>query len=306
MPIYDVIIIGTGPAGMSAGIYSGVYKLKSMILGKKIGGYAADAYKIMNYPGFSSIGGIELMNKFKKHLDEFNIPVKTEVITKIDKIKNGFQINTDKTQYSAKTVIIATGSDRRKLHIPGEKELIGRGVSYCATCDAIFFRNKTVIVVGGSDSALSSASYLANIAEKVFLIFRKDNPTALPMWIQKVKENPKIIIVAKTNITKIIGSNLVTSIQLDRPYQKENELKVDGVFIEIGTIPLNNLIKNLKVKIDEKGFIVVDKTQSTNVKGIYAAGDVTVGSNGFEQIITACAEGAISANSVFKYLQNNN
>jgi thioredoxin reductase (NADPH) len=300
---FDLTIIGTGPAGMTAGIYSAIYKINSIVLGKKIGGYAADAFKVMNFPGFPNTRGIELVNRMKQQLDDLKVPIKNETITKIDKINNGFSIKTDKETFDTKTIIIATGSDRRKLKIPGEEEFLGKGVAYCATCDAIFFKNKIVTIVGGSDAALSSALYLADITKKVYLIYRKDQPTALPLWIEKVKSNKKIIMIAKTNVTKIIGNNFVEKIELDNPYNNSNTIDTDGVFIEIGTMPLTNLVSDLKVNIDENGFMVVDKTQSTNVEGIFAAGDVTTNSNKFQQIITACAEGAVAANSVSKYLK---
>lgn len=301
--IFDLIIIGTGPAGMTAGIYSAIYKIDSILIGKKIGGYATDAFKVMNFPGYPNINGVELINKIKQQIDNLGVPIKNETITKIEKQDEHFIVTTDKGSIKAKSIIIATGSDRRKLKIPGEEEFLGRGVAYCATCDAIFFKDKIVAIIGGSDAALSSALYLADVANKVYLIYRKDQPTALPLWIEKVKNNNKIVMIANTNVTKIIGESFVKKIELDAPYKNNKMIETDGVFIEIGTIPLTNLVKNLNVKTDEKGFIVVDHTQSTNVKGIFAAGDVTTNSNKFQQIITACAEGAISANSVFKYLK---
>jgi len=301
--MYDLIIIGSGPAGISAGIYSAIYKLNALIIGEKSGGYAADAYKIINYPGMSEISGLELMQKFAKHLQKFNVPTKTEVVNKISKLKNGFKIITDKLSYQSKTVILATGSERRRLHIPGENELTGKGVAYCATCDAFFFKDKITAVIGGADSALTSALHLAETAKKVYLIYRKENPTALPAWIEKVKNNPKIELIAKTNIKKIIGENKVEAIELDKSYQNKNILPLDGVFIEIGSVPLTNIVGSLGVNIDNEGFVKVKENQETNISGFFAAGDVTTGSNKLEQIITASAEGAVAANSVFKNIK---
>ena len=301
--LYDLIIIGTGPAGLTAGIYSSVYKMKTLIIGEKIGGYAADAFKIINFPGYPEISGIELMNNYKKHIDTFKVPVEVGMVEKIKKQKDYFQIYSGKKTYIAKTVLIASGTERKKLQIPGENEYIGKGVGYCATCDAFFFKGKFVAVVGGSDSALTAALQLTKFAKKVYLIFRKDAPTGLPEWLNEVKNNNKITMIPLANVKKIIGNNKVEKIELDKEYNKSHELAVDGIFIEIGSIPVSGILNDLNVETNEKGFIKVDKTQMTNIKGIYAAGDISTNSNGFEQIITASAEGAVAVNSIFKYLR---
>ena len=302
--MYDLIIIGTGPAGYTAGIYSAVYKLNTLVLGYKPGGYAADAFKILNYPGYPEISGIELMNKFKLHMEKLNVPLKNEHVISINHNKNSFIVITENNKYETKSIILASGSERRSLHIPGEKEFIGKGVAFCATCDAIFFKNKTTAVIGGSDSALTAAIQLSEICKHVYLIFRKDNPTGLPKWIEQINKTKNVSIIPKTNVTKIIGHEHVEKIGLDKPFNESSELKVDGVFIEIGAAPLTSLLKNLNVKIDRKGFIEVNNAEETSIKGIFASGDVTNGSNNFEQIVTAASEGAIAANSVFKYIQS--
>lgn len=303
--MYDLIIIGLGPAGLTAGIYAARYKINTLLVGEKPGGQATDAYIIENYPGIPDIPGVELLARFKKHLEKFKLPIKQEIVKGIKKINSAFEVVTEKNKYQTKTVIFASGTERRKLQIPGEKELLGKGVGFCATCDAFFFREKTTAVVGGADSAVTAALQLAEVGKKVYLVFRTDKLTAIPAWVERVKENPKIELIPKSNVLKIKGENKVESIELDKPHQDKKELKVDGVFIEIGAEPISNLIKPLGVKTDQKGYIKVNEAQETNIAGLFAAGDATTGSNKLQQIVTAAAEGAIAASSVFKYLKKN-
>jgi thioredoxin reductase (NADPH) len=302
--MYDVIIIGSGPAGICAGIYSAIYKLNALVIGEKPGGYATDAFQIKNYPGIPDVKGLDLMAKFETHINKLGVKPKTESVERITKDKKSFEVTTDKNKYQSKSIIIATGTERRKLNIPGEKELMGKGVAFCATCDAFFFKDKITAVIGGSDSALTSALQLAEYAKKVYIIFRKDTPTAIPTWIEKVKSNPKIVLVPKANLTKIIGKEKVEQIVLDNKFNNSDTLQVDGVFIEIGTTPLVELLSHLKVELDDKNFIKVNHAQATNIDGVFAAGDATTGSNKFQQIITAASEGAIAANSTFKYIKS--
>jgi len=302
--MYDLIIIGSGPAGMTAAIYAAVYKLRTLLVGEKPGGYAADAYKILNYPGTPDTSGMELMDRFRNHVKKMQIPIELDEVVNIYKNIDNFEVSTKNNKFSSRTIIVATGSERRKLNIPGEGQLSGKGVAYCATCDAFMFKNKITAVIGGADSALTAALQLAEIAQKVYLIYRRDKMTGLPDWIEKVKNNKKITLVPKTNILKIEGKDKVESIELDHEFAGQKSLEVDGIFIEIGSVPLTTLFKNCKINLDTRGFIDVDKAQKTNVNGLFAAGDVTNGSNQFEQIITASAEGSIAANSVFKYIQS--
>lgn len=302
--MYDTIIIGAGPAGISAGIYAARYKINTILFGEKLGGQATEAYEIDNYPGIPGVSGIELMNKFRDHLKRFNIPINQERVESIKKNGNTFETKTNKDSYQSKSLILALGAERKRLEIPGEKELLGKGVGYCATCDAFFFKDKITAVVGGANSAVTSAVQLAKVCKKVYLIYRKDEMTAEPVWIEVAQNEPKIELISKTNVTKINGTSKVESIELDKKHNGSNELPVDGVFIEIGSVPLSDLVKPLEAVINEKGFIVIDAGQATNVPGLFAAGDSTTGSNGFQQIITASAEGSIAANSVFKYLRS--
>lgn len=303
--MYDTIIIGSGPAGYSASIYASRYKLKNLIIGKEPGGQIGEAHLVENYPGIPSITGNDLIKKFKEHAEKFKPDIIQGGIKRIIKEKNNIftLIDENNKKYSGKTVILATGMTYRKLKIPGEENYIGKGVSFCFTCDGPFFKNKTVAVVGGGDSAAMAASYLAELCKEVYLIFRKDKLTAEPAWQGKIKKNPKIKLIPTTNIKKIKGEQTVKEIELDNPYKNKKTLTIDGIFIEIGSVPSLALAKKLGVKTDKQGYVKVNADQSTNIEGVFAAGDVTNASNKFRQVIVASSEGAIAAASAYKFLQ---
>lgn len=304
--LYDVIIIGTGPAGYTASIYLSRYKLSNLIIGKEPGGQISEAHLVENYPGFSSITGFDLMNKFKEHVEKFNPDMLTAEVRAIKKQKDGnfLVIDENHKEYQSKAVILATGMSYKKLGIPGEADFIGKGVSFCFTCDGPFFRNKTVVMIGGGDSAAMGASYLANVGKQVYMIFRKEELAAEPFWRDKVNSNPKIELIPMTNVIEIKGEKFVQEVILDKPYKGQTSLPTDGVFIEVGSIPSLVLAKSLGVEANEKGFIKVKANQETNIEGAFAAGDITDASNGYRQVVAAAAEGAIAAGAVFKYLQN--
>ena len=302
--IYDLIIVGAGPAGISAAIYASRYNLNALVIGDEPGGMAAEAYKIENYPGFKSVSGMELMNKFKDQIKGL-VDIKQEKIIELKK-ENNFVITTKRGVYKSKAVIIASGTKRRKLNIKGEKEFLGRGVSYCATCDAAFFRDKVVGVVGGNDAAAMSALLLAEYARKVFIIYRKEKIRAEPLRVSQLEKNKKITIINNTNVIAVNGDKMMSSVTLDKEFSKSKELALNGLFIEIGSVPSTILTKKLGIKLDEEGYITVDSVQKTNIEGFYAAGDITTNSNKFRQIITAASEGAVSAHSVYEFLKNKN
>lgn len=302
---YDTIIIGLGPAGYSASIYASRYKLKNLIIGKEDGGQIGEAHLVENYPGIQDITGKGLMENFKQHAMKFKPSIVQAEIKGIKKEKNKTftLIDGNNKKYSTKTIILATGMTYRKLKITGEDDFIGKGVSFCFVCDGLFFKNKTVAVVGGGNSAAMAASYLSEISKEVYLIFRKKEMVAEPARQEKVKNNKKIKLVPNTNIKKIKGDKLVDAIELDTPYNKKKELSVDGVFIEIGSVPSLVLAREVGAKTDKQGYIKVKQDQSTNTPGVFAAGDITDSSNKLRQVISAAAEGAIAATSVYKLLQ---
>lgn len=307
--IYDLIIVGSGPAGLTASIYASRYNLTNLIFGKKIGGTIGLAHKVENYPGFRSIPGLDLMTKIEEHTKDLGGEIVYDPAQKI--IKNGDQDFTVFTlsgkTYQAKTVIISSGTERRTLGINGENEYLGKGVSYCTTCDAPFYKDKTVALVGGSDGAVSGAVHASEYAKKVYIIYRKDQLRAEPAWInewKKIEQTGKGEAVYNANIVEIKGDNQrVNKIVLDIIHNDQKELEVDGVFIEIGGVPGTNLAREVGVEMNEEGFIKVDKWMVTNIPGVFAAGDCTDFIYGFAQMITACGMGALAARSAYVYLR---
>ncbi len=291
--IYDLIIIGAGPAGMSAAVYAARYKLNTLIFGEVIGGMASEAYEICNFLSYSKISGFELAHKMQQHVADLGLEIKTEKVTKINKDKI-FAIKTGDNSYFSKKIILATGTEKTKLNLDNEEKFLGRGISYCATCDAAFFKDKIVGVVGGSNAALTAALLLSEFASKVYIIYRRDSFfRAEPAWIERVNKNKKINPVFNANVVELIGKERLEAVKLDN----KKKLRLDGLFIEIGSSPNTKLPEELGIEL-ENGYIKTDNEQRTNVKGIFAAGDVTVTS--LEQIIIAAAQGAVAAYSAYK------
>jgi thioredoxin reductase (NADPH) len=232
-----------------------------------------------------------------------------EEVGRIEIVEEGevryFKIITESAkEVLAKALIIATGTERRKLGVPGEAEFVGRGISYCPTCDAPFFKDKIVALIGGANAACSGAAYLAEYAKEIYLIYRKEELRAEPIWIEEVKNNPKIKVVYNTNVTEILSDDRrVTGIKLDNPLEGKEILEVEGVFVEIGGVPASNFLVTLGVELDKDGYIKVNEKMETNIAGVFAAGDVTTHGLVMSQAITACADGAIAAGNVYKYLK---
>jgi thioredoxin reductase (NADPH) len=290
----DLAIIGAGPAGYSAGIYAGRSGIKAIIFDKVGGGgLAMVSPKIENYAGFESIPGMELMDKMQKHASKYAAIHFIEEVKTISKTKELFSIKTSEKTYTAKAVLLCMGTEYRKLKVPGETELTGKGVSYCATCDGHFFKDKTVAVVGGGNTAVVEAIFLKQIGCKnVYLIHRRDQLRAEQTYEDEAREK-QVHIMYHTHVESIHGDPQVQFLEIhDVKTGKKSQLTVDGIFVSIGEEPQNELAKQLGVKLDERGFVVVDREQRTNIKGVYAAGDIT---GGLRQVITACAEGAIAA-----------
>ena len=310
MNIYDLIILGAGPAGMSASVYASRYKINHIIIGNIFDGSVMKAHLIENWLGEKSIKGTDLMMKFNDHIKDFGTNLIGEDIVEIKKEKNVefdknvFNIKTNNKTYRSKSILIALGTKHRKLNIFGEEELLGKGVSYCAVCDGAFFKNKIVAVVGGSNSAAMASMMLSEHADKVYLIYRKKPLRCEPIMTDRIEKNKKIIILYNTNVTKVLGEKKVESIELDSKYNLNKEIKLDGLFIEAGSVPSASLVKELNVNVNDSGYIIINSSGATNIEGVYAAGDITNGSNGLRQIITAVSEGAISATSIYGYLKS--
>jgi len=305
--VYDVIIVGGGPAGLTAGLYAARYSLKTIIVTKLLGGLVTEAPLIDDYPGLPEISGNDLVDEFVKHVKKYNVPIIIDEVTNMTREDNKWCVelrNTGK-RICGYTVIFAIGSEKRKLGVPGEEKLVGRGVSYCATCDGPLFKDKIVAVVGGGNSALTSALYLATLAIKVYLIHRRDQFRAFPVYVEKARQNPKVEILLNTVIKEVIGKEKVEAIRIQNTKTGEEKiLKIDGLFVEIGLVPPKEFFEKIGIETDEYGYAKVAPDQSTNLPGIYVAGDAAGGpcKYRFEQIITAAAEGAKAADAAFKYI----
>jgi thioredoxin reductase (NADPH) len=302
---YDLIIAGAGPAGLTAGIYASRYKLKVLLIGQMEGGLMTESHKICNFPSEQDISGLDLAEKMKNNALSQGMEIKNAEIEDISKTENGFEISlAGGKNYFARTVLLATGTKHRQMGLAGEDKFLGRGVSYCATCDGMFYKNKTVAVIGGNDSALTAALYLADIAEKVYLIYRGQKLRGEPAWLEKINQSSKIEILLETNIQEIMGEEKLSGVRLDKTFAGKDELVLDGLFVEIGTEPERTVyMEKLKIAVDEKNYIQTGKDQKTSCVGIWAAGDNTNNSNNFRQIITACAEGAIAAEDIFRFMR---
>ena len=310
MENYDIIIIGAGPAGLTAGMYAGRQNSKTLVIDKAMaGGLGLEVPMMQNYPGFDLIAGMELIQKMKAQSENYCEILENTVIDSIEKTDDGFHLKTKNSpllmtsddtgekEFITKSLIIATGASHRHLNVPGEDEFLGRGVAYCATCDGMFFIGRDVLMVGGGNSAAQEALYLKNLGCNVKLVHRRDE-LRCEHHLQKALEDNGIEILWNSTIQEIKGDMAVNSVTLLRD-GKEEDYKTDAVFVAIGDDPSNDLAKDLGVALDEDGYIITDKNQATNVEHVYSAGDIT---GGVKQWIVACGEGAVAAISAYNDL----
>ena len=296
--MFDLIIIGAGPAGITASIYAARKKMNFLVITKDIGGQAAWSGDIENYTGYQFITGPELAGKFEEHMRKYGIELKeNEEVLGLKRKENGFGVKTDKGAYEAKTAVIASGKRSRELGVPGELEFKNRGLTYCATCDGPLFAGKDVAVIGGGNSALDAALQLIQIAKHIYLINITSALTGDAVMREKVRESKKVTILNNTQVTAVLGDKMVSGIKIKRE-DKEETLSVEGVFVEIGLIPNSEFVKELEK--NELGEIRVNCRSQTNIPGIFAAGDVTEVPE--KQIIVAAGEGAKAALGAFRYL----
>lgn len=304
--IYDLAIIGAGPAGLSASIYASRYGISNVVIGGIVGGLTTQTHEIGNWLGTKATKGWEFAQNSSEHVKSYGTEILPVMVDEVKK-ENGRETFTlflsDGKKIETKTVLLAMGSKHRRLGVPGEKELAGKGVSYCATCDGFFYKGKTVAVIGGNDSAAGAAVHLGDIAEKVFVIYRGEKLRCETFWGSAIEKNPKVKVLYNTNVKEIKGFAKVEELILDNSFENSESLKVDGVFVEIGNEPNLDLAKDLEITLDEEGYIAIQPDGRTNVKGIWAAGDLTSGSDKFKQIVTAASEGAIAAHSIQKFLK---
>ena len=300
--IYDMIIIGSGPAGLAAAVYGQRAKLDLLVIEKQMisGGQILNTTEVDNYPGLPGIGGFELGQKFCEHAEKLGAPFVTDEVTEVRLNEDGTKtVVGSEESYTAKTLVIASGAEHSLLGVPGEKELTGSGVSYCATCDGNFYRNKVTAVVGGGDVALGDALYLARLCQKVYLIHRRDSFRGAKILEDKVRATENIELVLDSTVEEIRGEGQLKSILVkNKKSGAESELAIDGLFIAVGIVPESKNFPFLAT--DERGYVLGDESCETNVPGVYAAGDVR--KKQLRQVITAVADGANAVESAVRYL----
>jgi len=302
--IESVIILGAGPAGLSAALYAARGEFHPLVFtGMQPGGQAALTNMIENYPGFpDGVGGVELGELFQKQAEKFGARIEYDVVTSVDFSTKPLRVNTYNQAYQAETVIVATGASPVPLNVPGEKELVGKGVSYCATCDGWFFKEKEIVVVGGGDSALEEAIFLTKYSTKVTLIHRRDEFRAGAILQSRTRENPKVGFMMNSIVKEIKGTEKVISVVVQHVKTGElSEVPIDGVFIFIGHTP-NNQIYSGQLEFDESGYIKVDEKMKTSVDGVYACGEAADAS--FKQVVISAGMGATAAISAGRYLES--
>ena len=303
--MFDLIIIGGGPAGITAAIYAIRKKINTMLISRDFVGQAGEASIIENWPGYKKITGLELLKRMKEHLDSLGAQIKQEEVVGLDKKDNFFVVKTSQNnEYQAKSVIVASGASPRSLEVPGEREFIGKGVSYCVTCDAPFFKEKVVAVVGGGNSGLEAALELVKYAKKVYILEFSSQLKGDEVLQEKVEKEKKIEVILSAKTEEIKGDNFVREISYsDRVSGKKKSLSVDGVFVQIGRVPATVFVKEDLVEFSERGEIKIEPgTNKTKTPGLFAAGDVS--SVAFKQIIIAAGEGAKAALFCYDYLKN--
>ena len=301
MEKYDLIIVGAGPAGLTAGLYAARSGLKTAIVSKDIGGTANSILLLENWPGFNG-KGIELIKKFYDQVKEYDINFVIGDVKTIERKENLFFVKTNKIELKSKALIIATGTERKKIDVKGEKELLGRGVSYCVTCDAFFFKGKIVAVIGGSDCAATSALALSNLVKKVFVIYRGEKLKCENINSKRLENTKNVELFYNSIPIEITGNEKVDGIVIETK-NKKKEIKLDGVFVEIGSTPLIKFLNKINLKLDKEKYIIVDENMKTNVSGIFAAGDIT--NHKLKQVIVASGQGAIAAKSAYEYISEN-
>ncbi len=299
----QLLILGAGPAGLAAGLYAARADLAPIVLtGPELGGQVSITYIVENYPGFpEGVEGPDLVTRFKEQAEKFGARLVLDTAIAVDFGQRPFRIRTTKTEYTADTVIIATGATAKQLGIPGEDDLIGMGVSYCATCDGHFFKGMDIMVVGGGDSALEEALFLTRYANSVTIVHRRDTLRAGPLLQKRARNHPKIRFLMDTVVTEILGEDMVEGVRLRHvPTGKAREHPIAGVFIFIGYHPNTDLFEG-QITLDDRGYIAVDKHMHTNIPGVFAAGEVA--DSRYRQVITSAGMGAAAAMEAINFLE---
>jgi thioredoxin reductase (NADPH) len=304
---YDVIVVGAGPAGLSAALYSARYRLKTLLIGETIGGQLANAGIVDDYPGLIEVEASELVQRFVKHVSKHGVLIVRDRVENIKREVDFFKIYTRGGRtYISRAVIIAVGLERKKLGVPGEAEFAGRGVSYCTVCDVPFFKGKRIVIVGGGNAGVTGAIQAVGYASKIYLVTRGDKLRAFPVYVETLnKYRDKVEIILNSTVVEIGGDKEVKYAVIKNLRTGETrKVEVEGVFIEIGNQPPTDFFKKIGLEVDEKGLIDVKPGGYTNIEGIFAAGDCAGGKNKYyyQQVITSAAEGAIAADAAFKWI----
>ena len=300
--MYDLIVIGSGAAGLSAGLYAGRYRMKTLIIEGTFGGATATAGTIENYPGVKNIDGYELMRVMKEQAGEVGAEMKSGWVNAIRKENGCFVVTVDEEELHAKAVVFAGGSEHRKLGVPNEKELTGRGVHYCITCDGPVYTGKTIAVVGGGDASVKGSNLAAEYAEKIYIIVRGDKLRSEPINREHLdKLGDKIEVFYETEVKEIVGDKMLEKVILSKEVNGSKELVIDGLFVEIGSQPQTDLAESLGADLDEFGYIKVNNMMKTSTEGFFAAGDTVNHFGRFKQDVTASAMGSMAATSAYEY-----
>ena len=296
---YDLIIIGGGFTGYSAAIYAKRYNLKTLVIAKERGGLITQTHLVENYPGFISLTGQELANNLENHVKANNVEIFDDNVSEIEKKGDYFYLKTNfqEKHFKSKAIVLGTGTKHRHLNAPGENEFMGKGVSYCATCDGLFFKNKIVGIVGGSDSAAKEAMVLAQNSSKVYM-FARHKLRAEPINADRIRKIKNIEVIENVQVKEIKGTNLVEKVILDNG----KEIEIQGIFIAIGMLPQNDLAKQLNCNLNDKGEVIIDNLSRTSIEGVFAGGDLTEGN--FKQGIIGAAQGSAAGYSAFEYITN--
>ena len=300
-----VLVLGAGPAGLAAALYAARAELEPVVLtGMQLGGQAALTHVIENYPGFpTGVGGAELGELFQKQAENFGAKVEFDMAHEVDLSQRPYKVTTDNGEYLADTLILTTGANPTHLNIPGEVELTGRGVSYCATCDGWFFKDKKVVIVGGGDSALEEGLFITRYASSVTVIHRRDEFRASPVLQKRAKEHPKMNFILDTVVTEVVGTDKVTTLKLKNTKTgEESTFDTDGLFIFIGHVPNTQMFKG-QLEMSDLGYVIVNDKMETNVEGVYAAGEIA--DPHFRQVITSAGMGAAAAIQATRFLEAN-
>ncbi|MFH0863080.1 MAG: FAD-dependent oxidoreductase [Candidatus Altiarchaeota archaeon] len=303
--MHDLIIVGAGPAGITAAVYAARKTTKTLVLSKDVGGQAAQSWDIENYTGYQFITGPELAKKLEEHLKNPNIESKigkAHEVVSIVKAGDGFKVKTTEAEHDGRTVIVASGRKPRRLNAPGESEFKNRGVTYCATCDGPLFAGKDVAIIGGGNSALDAAMQMIPLARRIYMIDMADHIIGDTVILEKVRAAPNVQIMSRTKVREIVGSRFVQGIKVSEVGGDARTIPVEGVFIEIGSMPANE--PGCDVSFNERGEIKVNERCETNVPGLFAAGDVTNVPE--KQIIVAAGQGCIASLSAFRYISRQN